>query len=91
MRDEHKGGNDLWGIVSYIISDKKKGGGWEVSLRRLIQDITAEKHYWRSYTNRREFHTKIAILFEVEKSLIYYLRLKKDKLGPGEGGRAVWN
>ena len=63
--DEHLGGNDCWGIVSYIIRNKNKGGDWEVSLRRHIQDITAEKHYWRSYTSRREFHTKIAILFEV--------------------------
>ena len=80
VRDEHLGGNDCWGIVSYIIRNKNKGGDWEVSLRRLIQDITAEKHYRRSYTNRRKFHTKIALLFEVEKSLRYYLRLKKDKL-----------
>ena len=48
VRDKQKGGNDCRGIVSYIIGDKKKGGGWEASLRRLIQDITAEKHYWRS-------------------------------------------
>ena len=39
----------------------------KVTLRRFIQVITAERLYWRQYKTRREFHSKFAILFEVEK------------------------
>ena len=51
-REKHEGGvwkilNYWVGRASYIIRDKIQGGSLEVTFGRFIQDITAERHYWR--------------------------------------------